>query len=104
MMNKKSTPELEINALINAGIFKDRKEFLQEACNTLLTVKPQMRLEAAIQLFKDGEITLGRGAEIAGISRYEFKDILEDRGIKIIIEPDSPKEMDRRVEKVMGRK
>jgi hypothetical protein len=91
VMNKKSISELGIEALVKAGVFK-------------ISVKPQMRLEAAIQLFKDREITLGRGAEMAGITRYEFKDILEDRGIHVIVEPDSPKEMDRRAEKAIGKK
>ena len=74
-----------------------RRLVLREAINTFFAVKPKMRLEAAIQLFKDNRVTLGRAAEIAGIDRWQFKDILADRGINIIVECDDSKEMDRRI-------
>lgn len=95
--NFSSFQEMEIEAIVNAGIFKDRSDFLREAINTFFAVKPKMRLEAAIQLFKDNRITLGRAAEIAGIDRWQLKDILTDRGINIIVECDDSEEMDRRI-------
>lgn len=95
--NFSSFQEMEIEAIVNAGIFKDRSDVLREAINTFFAVKPKMRLEAAIQLFKDNRVTLGRAAEIAGIDRWQLKDILADRGINIIVECDDSEEMDRRI-------
>lgn len=95
--NFSSSQEMEIEAIVNAGIFKDRSDVLREAINTFFAVKPKMRLEAAIQLFKDDRVTLGRAAEIAGIDRWQFNDILADRGINIIVECDDSEEMDRRI-------
>ena len=95
--NISSFQEMEIEAIVNAGIFKDRSDVLREAINTFFAVKPKMRLEAAIQLFKDNRVTLGRAAEIAGIDRWQLKDILVDRGINIIVECDDSEEMDRRI-------
>jgi predicted HTH domain antitoxin len=88
---------MEIEAIVNAGIFKDRSDVLREAINTFFAVKPKMRLEAAIQLYKDNRVTLGRAAEIAGIDRWQIKDVLVDRGINIIVECDDSEEMDRRI-------
>ena len=60
-----------------------------------------MRLEAAIQLFRDKKVTLGRAAEIAGIDRWQLKDILGDRGINIVVECDDSREMDRRISSLL---
>ncbi len=54
-----------------------------------------LRLELAIELFRADEVSLGRAAEIAGIDRWEFQDILHQRRIPIIIEAESAEAMDR---------
>jgi predicted HTH domain antitoxin len=46
------------------------------------------RVEAAIEMFKAGEVSLSRAAEIAGMSRWRFQDQLAQRGIPIVIEAD----------------
>ena len=79
-------PEMELEAVVRAGIFKNSVEAIREAVTTFFAVKPKMRLEAAIQLYRQGEVTLGRASEISGLDRWEFKNILEDRGIKIEVE------------------
>lgn len=96
-----SFQEMEIEAIVDAGIFKDKSDVLREAINTFFAVKPKMRLEAAIQLFKDKKVTLGRAAEIAGIDRWQLKDILGDRGINIIVECDDSEEMDLRISSLL---
>lgn len=50
--------ELELNALIKAGIFRSRGEAVEEALRLLFATRPQLRLEAAIQLFRGEEVTL----------------------------------------------
>ena len=47
------------------------------------------RLDAAILLYQEGEVTLGRAAELAGIHRFEFEEALAARGIWKIVEVDS---------------
>lgn len=54
-----------------------------------------LRLELAIELFKADEVSLGCGAEIAGIDRWEFQDIPHQRRILIIIEAESAEAMNR---------
>jgi predicted HTH domain antitoxin len=73
--------EMELDALIKAGIFHNKGEAVEEAVRALFTTRPQLRLQAAIQLFKDEAATLGRCAEIAGLTRWEFEDALADHGL-----------------------
>jgi predicted HTH domain antitoxin len=90
--------ELELNALINAGVFQSKGEAVDEALRMLFVTRPQLRAEAAIHLFKSGEVTLGRAAEIAGLVRWEFEALLADRGIVRAIQVDSAVNLDRQAE------
>ncbi|MYB95238.1 hypothetical protein F4054_22240 [Candidatus Poribacteria bacterium] len=47
------------------------------------------QLDAAILLYQEDEVTLGRAAELAGIHRFEFEEALAARGIWKIVEVDS---------------
>lgn len=51
--------------------------------------KKKSHLDAAIQLYQDGEVTLGRASELAGMHRFEFESVLKARGILKIVEVNS---------------
>lgn len=95
--------ELELEALLRAGIFHSKGEALDEALRLLFAIRPQLKLEAAIQLFKDGGVTLGRAAEIAGLTRWEIETVLADRGIERIVECDLAKNLEHQVEPLLGK-
>jgi len=88
----------EIDALVRTGVYRDRGEVIQDALNTFLALKSNLRLEIAIELFKSDEVSLLRASEIAGINFYIFKKILNDRGIKIPVDVETTDVMDRQIE------
>lgn len=59
-------------------------------------LKKIMKLSTAIKLFKDSELSLGKAAELAGVSKLEFIEILSKEGIPVIDYPlsDLKKELD----------
>lgn len=75
------TIEKEIKALIKYGYYSSIDEAIKDAFRTLLNVKPDLRISAAIELYKEGEISLSKAAEMVGVSTIEFKDTLANRGI-----------------------
>ena len=89
--------DLELAALIKAGVFRSKREAVAEALRLMFATRPQLRLEAAIQLFKDAEVTLGRAAELAGLTRWEFEAILADRGIERVVVCDSAENLEHQV-------
>ena len=97
-----SVQELQLEALLKAGIFRSRGEAIEEAVRTLFTTRPQLRVEAAIQLFREGEVTLGRAAEIAGLTRWEFDMLLAGRGIDRVVECDSAEELESQVQTLLA--
>jgi predicted HTH domain antitoxin len=75
-----------VRAAVRAGLFRNEKEALRDAVNTWFAVKPNLRMEVAIELFKEGAVTLDRAAEIAGLNRWAFHDLLRQRRVKVEIE------------------
>ena len=57
------------------------------------SLEEESQLDAAILLYQEDEVTLGRAAELAGIHRFEFEEALAARGIWKIVEVDSVEEL-----------
>src|SRR5260370_40667900 len=83
-----------LSAVVRAGCFASEDEAIREAVQMLFAVKPQLRLEAAIRRYFDEEITLGRAAELAGVSRWRFRELLAQRCLPVEIETRPTRELD----------
>ena len=68
----------EIDAIINAGYYDNRSELIRDALRLFFTEKKEIRLAAAIELYRENKITISRAAEIAGIPFDSMKSILTD--------------------------
>ena len=75
--------ELEkvMEALLQAHVFPDHLTLQREAFRALLLLRPELRIEGAIALYRQGESSFARAAELCGLSQEEFKHILAARGI-----------------------
>jgi predicted HTH domain antitoxin len=93
----------EIDALVRTGLYQNHDEVISDALRNLLLNNKALRLELAVELFRADEVSLGRAAEIAGIDRWEFQDILHQRRIPIIIEAESAEAMDRDIARFFGK-
>ncbi|SRR5216683_1651120 len=89
--------EKQLEAVVRAGLFRDRQHVIQEAMQTLFAVRPQSRTEAAIELFRSEEVSLLRAAELAGLDFGSFRLLLRDRAIPWEIEAGNTAEMDRAI-------
>lgn len=73
---------LEIEYLLKIGAYRTEGEVLKDALRQLLLSRPGYRIDIAVKLYTDDKISLGRAAELAGISIDEMKEVLMQRGIK----------------------
>ncbi len=94
----------ELSAVVRAGCFASEEDAVREALQTMFAVKPQLRMEAAIRRYLDGQITLGRAAELAGMTQWRFQELLAQRGVRIEIETRPAKELDEAVERIRKRR
>jgi predicted HTH domain antitoxin len=60
-------------------------------------VPDQEALEQAIALYQQGETSLGRAAEMAGITRWELMRLLKTRGTPVTVQVPLTEEMDERI-------
>jgi len=90
-----------IESLIRMNIYKDVESVMKDAFRALLELKPSLKIEYAIDIYKNKKVTLWAAAEKAGISMEEFKEILAARGIKVEVSS-SKEESDKRLEKVFN--
>src|SRR6059036_554144 len=92
----------QLEAVVRAGLFRDRQHLLQEAMQTLFAVRPQLKTEAAIELFRSGEISLLRAAEIAGMDFESFRSMLVDRGIPWEVQAEERDKLEERIGEFFG--
>lgn len=100
LSDQKTETEKNLAATVSAGLYPNVGQALQEAVKTWLAVKPNIRLEVSVELFKNNDVTLERAAGIAGINRWLFQDILMQRGIKVVIEVDSRENLKKATEEI----
>ena len=87
----------EINALVKSGIYSSKSDVAKDAFRCLLEHKPELRINAAIEMYGEEKVSLGRAAEIAGLALLEFKNVLKERGVKVITYTGTKEEMERGV-------
>ena len=86
--------EKEVNALVDSGLYPDPHAVMVDALENLVKIKKASRLDDAIESYKNDEITLGRAAELAGMHRFEFEEVLKAKGIMKETEVDSVEELE----------
>jgi predicted HTH domain antitoxin len=91
-----------MNGLIRSGHYKNKNALLEDAFRTLLEVRPSIRTEMAIELYKSEKISLSRAAEIAGTSFEGFKNILEIKGIDRVVAAPTAEKIQRGVDLILG--
>jgi predicted HTH domain antitoxin len=92
------TIEMEMRALVRDGHYVNINEAVKDAFRTLLNVRPELKTSAVIELYKEGEISIGKAAEMVGVSTIEFKDILANKGIRRKVGSRSREELEEGVE------
>ena len=83
----------ELKFIKKTGLYRDEGEFIKDAVNTLLSARKDVRESLAIELYKEGKISLGRFAELINLSYEESKELLASKKIKIRRGSKTPEEM-----------
>ena len=93
-----------MNLLVERGVFENEESLTTSAYRSLLTLQPELKLEIALSLYQGEEISLGRVAEMAGISREQMKEVLAARGIERKYPQRSQEQVDRDVSLLLERR
>ena len=92
-MSEISTIHWEIGQLVRTRLFPDEQAVLRSALRALFQSRPEIRRQMVIRTYTAGEISLGKAAEMMGISHEEMKDILVESGAEIHLGPRATDEL-----------
>ena len=90
--------EEEIEGAIEAGYYSNKSEVVRDALRLFFESKQKLRVAAATGMYKKNKVSLARAAELAGLTSIEFKEVLKDKGIKIILKGKSSKEIKKQID------
>jgi predicted HTH domain antitoxin len=88
--------------LIDVGRYHSKKDLIEDALRALLRAKPELKREAALELYGKRAISLSRAAELCGVTLEDFKELLKERGIKIPVPSIPAEEVDDEVARILG--
>jgi len=83
----------EIQQLVKAGVYPDERAALRGALRALFQARPDVKTKMIISAYEAGDISLGKAAQLLGISQEEMKDILREAGVTIHLGPQTVEEL-----------
>ena len=92
-MERVSTVDWEIEQLVKARLFPDEQAVIRSAMRALFQAQPSVRLQMVVSAYTAGEISLGKAAEMLGVSHEEMKDILVENDVKLHLGPRTVEEV-----------
>ncbi len=93
--------ERKVKALVSGGYYPSKLDVIKDAVKSLFRENAELNINAAIELYRKGEVSLSKAAEIAGVTTVEFKEILARRGFTREIEARPAAEMDKKLKKYL---
>jgi predicted HTH domain antitoxin len=87
MMMEQAAVLDRLDVLVERGIYRDREALVRDAMRALLRSKPELRRYLAVELYRQGKVSLARAAEISGVDIESFKEVLREAGISRTIPP-----------------
>ena len=93
--------EKKVKALVDAGYYLSESEVIKDAIMSLFRENVELKVAVAIELYRKGEVSLSKAAEIAGMTTIEFKEILGKRGFIREVEARPAEEMDKKLERYL---
>lgn len=84
--------------LVAAGLYENEEAVIGEALAHLLDVKPELRIPLAVYVYAhDERWSVGGAADLAGVTRWEMMDILEQHGVQPRIGPATIEEAEEEI-------
>lgn len=92
-MNETRTINWEIEQLVKTRLFPDEQAVLRSALRALFRSQPGIKQQMVVRAYTTGEISLGKAAEMMGVSHEEMKDILVESNAEIHLGPQTAEEL-----------
>ncbi len=92
-MRETDAIDWEVNQLVKSKLFPDEKAVLRSALRALFQSKPEIKRQMIVSAYSNGEISLGKAAELLGCSHEEMKELLRESGVFIHLGPSTTEDL-----------
>jgi predicted HTH domain antitoxin len=82
---------------VEAGMFTNKSDAIREALRDYFDQHENARLAAAVHLYNTDQISLGKAARLADVSRFEMPNVLRQHGVEVKLGPET---MDEAVDEI----
>jgi len=83
---------IEVQALVNAGVYPDTNTAIQEALRVLWQERPDVRVDVAVYRYRTEDLSVAKAAALAGVCFDRMKEILAKRGVPLRLGPETLEE------------
>ena len=83
---------------VEAGIFENKSDAIRHVLREYFDENRNARIAASVSLYEAGEITLGTAARLAGVNRFEMRDIMREEEVELRIGPEDMAAADEEIE------
>ncbi len=83
---------IELQELVEAGVYPDADTAMQEALRVLWQERPAVRINVAVHRYRTEELSVAKAAALAGVSFDRMKEILAERGVLLRLGPETLEE------------
>jgi predicted HTH domain antitoxin len=80
---------IQLQDLVNAGIYPDADTAVQEALRVLWQERPQVRIDVAIHRYRTEDLSVAKAAALAGVTFDRMKEILVEHDVPLRLGPES---------------
>ena len=94
-MNGTNSIQWEIDQLVKARLFPDEESVLKTALRSLFQSKPELKRKMIVSAYTQGEISLGKAAQLLAVCLEEMKEIIVESGAKIHLGPRAKEELNQ---------
>jgi predicted HTH domain antitoxin len=83
---------IDVQALVEAGVYPDVETAVQEALRILWQERPNVRIDVAVHRYRVEGLSIARTAALAGVCFDRMKEILAERGVPLRLGPETLEE------------
>ena len=74
---------VQLQELIQAGIYPDAESAVQETRRVLWQERPQVRIDVAVHRYRTEDLSVAKAVAVAGVSFDRMKEILVAHGVAL---------------------
>lgn len=85
--------EQELEYLVRSGLYIDKDAVWRNALDALFVLYPDQKFQMLSTAYQAGEMSLGKAAELLGVSSEELKELFIKQGVQIHLGPENEEDL-----------